>query len=567
MDSLYQRPGIVDHNIKIIAIDEKSLEELGPFSEWERDKYAQLINQLNIDQKNCPELIAFDITFSGEMNKESDDEFALASHNYKNVIVANDIVFERKVIEGDVIYIDPLYVNHVEEPYKKLYHATKQGFSDALIDRDGKVRSAMLEIKSEDKIYPSFAYQIAKTHSHNHGLTLKKPQLDKYGQFGFTYTSIVGGYEAISFVDVINGKIDPRVFKDNIVLVGAYSSGMRDNYFVPSDNDRPMHGVEIQANIVQALLDEQTFLPVSSSTVSIYIAVISILFLFLIRKRNMIYGFALLIIFSMGNIILGLWLYSIGKEFQLVTLLILMTLLYILNVVMGYIQERTKKSAIVSAFKRYIAPQVVDEIIKMDDVEVFIKGHTKDVAVMFVDIRGFTSLSEQLEATKVVEILNIYLELTTQVIFEQRGTLDKFIGDATMAVFNSPLDLDDYVYRAVKTAWIIASKSEEIGKVIEEKYGTTIGFGAGVNCGEVVIGSIGSKMRMNFTAIGDVVNTAARLESQAKAGQVLISSEVKERLEDRIETKDIGLMKLKGKSQPIPVYEVCGLKGEKGNET
>lgn len=563
MDALYQRPSVVNKDIKMIAIDERSLEALGPFGDWERDIYAQLITQLNSAQGACPEIIAFDITFSGEMSKKGDDEFAQACQKSDNVIIANDIAFERKVVQGDVIYIDPFYIDHVEEPYQKLYKATTQGFADALIDHDGKVRTAMLEIENDHQIYPSFAYQIVKIYSENHGLSLKRPQLDHFGRFGFTYTSSSEGYEAISFIDVLNGKIDSRIFKDSIVLVGAYSSGMRDNYFVPSDSEQQMYGVEIQANIIQALLDGKTFLPISSLTVCIYVGLISTLFLFLVRKMNMIYGFILLIVFSVLHITFGLWLYSTGRELQIVTLIISMIVLYVFTVVLGYIQELTKKNEIVSVFKRYVAPQVVEEIIKMDDIETFIKGHTKDIAVMFVDIRGFTSLSEKLDAKKVVEILNIYLELTTQVIFEQKGTLDKFIGDAAMAVFNSPLDLDDYVYRAVKTAWIIASKSEEVGKAIEEKYGTTIGFGVGVNCGEVVIGNVGSKMRMNFTAIGDVVNTAQRLESQAKAGQVLISPEMKERLKDRIETREIGLMTLKGKSQPLTVYEVYGLKGEK----
>lgn len=559
MDALYQRVGVVNHDIKIIAIDERTLEALGPFGEWNRDIYAKLISQLNQNEEARPEIIAFDMTFSGQKNKEGDNAFALASEKSNNVIIANDIVFERKVIEGDTLYVDPYYIDRIEQPYEDLLDSTKQGFSDTLIDRDGKIRSSLLEVENQNKKYPSFAYQIARTYAKKHGKTIKQPQLDQYGGFGFTYTSSSNGYEVMSMIDVLDGKIDTRILKDSIVMIGAYSSGMQDNYFVPTDNNKQMYGVEIQANIVQALLDGKTYLPINSFIVCIYVGVVSIIFLYLVRKMKMIAGFVLLVAFSTLNLLFGIWLYSTGYELQVTTLLISMTTLYILRVIFGYLEERARKTEIVSTFKKYVAPQVVEEIMKMDNIENFIQGRAKDIAVMFVDIRGFTPLSEKLPATKVVEILNLYLEMTTQAIFEQKGTLDKFIGDATMAVFNSPFDLDDYVYRAVVTAVAIAKKSDEISQIIEEKYGLRIGFGVGVNCGEAVIGNIGSQMRMNFTAIGDVVNTAARLESQAKAGQVLISPEVKKRLEGRIETKEMGSMALKGKSQPLTVYEVCGL--------
>ena len=212
-----------------------------------------------------------------------------------------------------------------------------------------------------------------------------------------------------------------------------------------------------------------------------------------------------------------------------------------------------------STFKQYMAPQVVDKLTKGNDFEIKLGGEKRDVAVMFVDIRGFTPMSENLQPEQVVQILNEYLTLTTESIFKHNGMLDKFIGDATMAVFNAPFDLEDYLYEAVATAWDIKSGSDELGKKLMEQFGRTVSFGIGVNCGDAVVGNIGCEFRMDYTAIGDTVNTAARLESRAKPGQILISEALYKALEDRIEAEEVGEMELKGKSNKIMVYSVTSI--------
>ena len=213
-----------------------------------------------------------------------------------------------------------------------------------------------------------------------------------------------------------------------------------------------------------------------------------------------------------------------------------------------------------TAFRKYVAPQIVEEISRKGDFSIKLGGENRDVAVLFVDIRGFTTMSEALQPEEVVEILNEYLSLTTKCIFDNLGTLDKFVGDATMAVFNSPFDLPDYEYKAVCAAMDIVKGGEELEKVLLEKHGRSVGFGVGVNCGPAVVGNVGCEFRMDYTAIGDTVNTAARLEANAKKGQVLISDALYERLKDRIEVNEIGQIPLKGKSNGIMVYEVTKLK-------
>lgn len=153
-----------------------------------------------------------------------------------------------------------------------------------------------------------------------------------------------------------------------------------------------------------------------------------------------------------------------------------------------------------------------------------------------------------------MEILNEYLNLVTDAIFKNGGTLDRFIGDAAMAVFNAPFDSPDYIYKAVCTAGDIAAGSDGIAAAFMERFGKQVSYGIGVNCGDAVVGNIGSQFRMDYTAIGDTVNTAARLEANAKAGQILISQLVYEKLQNRIQVSEIGEIPLKGKSQGIMVY-------------
>jgi adenylate cyclase len=139
--------------------------------------------------------------------------------------------------------------------------------------------------------------------------------------------------------------------------------------------------------------------------------------------------------------------------------------------------------------------------------------------------------------------------------------LDKFVGDATMAVFNSPFDLEDYEYKAVCAAMDIVKGGEAIEEKFQKRFGRSVGFGVGVNCGPAVVGNVGCDFRMDFTAIGDTVNTAARLEANAKKGQVLISDVLYERLKDRLEVRDVGEIPLKGKTKGVFVYEVTKIIG------
>jgi class 3 adenylate cyclase/CheY-like chemotaxis protein len=207
-----------------------------------------------------------------------------------------------------------------------------------------------------------------------------------------------------------------------------------------------------------------------------------------------------------------------------------------------------------SVLERYIAPSVVDRVLKNADA-LDLGGSRREVTVLFADVRGFTAFSEQAAPEDVVKLLNDYFSIATNVIFTREGTLDKFQGDAVMAIFNAPEFQDDHAYRAADTAMALQRAIAERNI----RAGTGLSFGIGVHLGEAVVGNIGTIKAMNYTAIGDTVNVAKRLQERAEPGQVLITSQVYERLGDSVQVKSVGEFAVKGRSQPLHVYELVAL--------
>jgi adenylate cyclase len=217
-----------------------------------------------------------------------------------------------------------------------------------------------------------------------------------------------------------------------------------------------------------------------------------------------------------------------------------------------------EKEMIKRAFTRYVAREVVEEILK-DPENLVLSGERRQVTVLFCDVRGFTPMSERLAPEEVVLLLNDFYNLMIETTFKHDGTLDKFLGDAVMAVFGAPMAYPDHSARAIRTALAmqegIAGLNARRGREGKEP----IAVGIGVSAGEAVAGTVGTEDRMEYTVIGDSVNLAARLEANAKPGQILISYRTYERVRDLVEARPLGRIRVKGKEEEVEVYEVLGL--------
>ena len=188
-----------------------------------------------------------------------------------------------------------------------------------------------------------------------------------------------------------------------------------------------------------------------------------------------------------------------------------------------------------------------------------LSGERREVTVLFCDIRGFTTLAERLTPEQVVSLLNEFYTLMIETTFKHDGTLDKFIGNAVMAAFGAPIAHPDHALRAVRTALAMQSGIAELNERRAVAGKDPIRIGIGVNLGEVVAGTVGTEDRMEYTVIGDSVNLAARLESNAKPGRILISRHTYERVQDHVTAVSLGSLKVKGKEEEVDVYEVVSL--------
>ena len=560
-DTVYQIPRGIDSRIKIIGIDAETVNKYGQIQTWSRSRYAELLNKLNEDESTRPAIIGLDVFFLGNVD-EGDQVLVDAVKQSGNVVIVDQLIYNQRMEENENGVLVTT-VDHVQEPFEELLQAAKVGYSNVAQDSDGIVRRVVPTEQVNGETRQTFSKVMYEEYCKIKGITPTEIPTDKTGRSIINYSGKPGDYEYVSMADVLEGKIDTRAFKDSIIFVGAYMPGMQDNFKVPNGGSRQMYGVEVHANVFQSYMEERFAVNGNPVLFALIISVIAMLLHLAFRKLKLWISLILLLATVGAEVFLCVMLNNKGTTFSIIYLPLILVLSFVYAIVIHYIVERARKQKVLGAFRKYVAPQIVEEIAGKGDFTIKLGGENRDIAVLFVDIRGFTTMSEALQPEEVVEILNEYLSLTTKCIFDNLGTLDKFVGDATMAVFNSPFDLPDYEYKAVCAAMDIVKGGQELEKVLLEKHGRSVGFGVGVNVGPAVVGNVGCEFRMDYTAIGDTVNTAARLEANAKKGQVLISDALYDRLKDRIEVNEIGQIPLKGKSNGIMVYEVTKLLGER----
>ncbi len=564
-DMLFVTEKPVDNRIKIIGIEEKSLEEMGPFSGWTRQQAADLLHAF--DPEHSPAVIAFDINFVGQRDEAGDRALAEAASVFPHVTLASYINYGTRVEQSDSgeYQINTMYVEDLELPYEALRNVTSHGFTNAVQDVDNYVRRSVLvesvgDAQSEGEY--NFAWTIYREYRESMGEQSSViPRMTENGVYGFDYTAEPGMYEVYSYVDVAEGRCDPRVFQDSIVLVGAYAQGMMDQYMVPIARGTVMNGVEVQANHVDALLNRRTFVDIDIRIQALAAVLITGFFVWLVSHNSFLVNTVGGVILETGIVLVARTLYNAGYYWKCLLPFVFVLLVFLVRVAMGYLTERVRKHKILSVFRTYMAPQVVDELGKSGNYEIELGGRDRQIAVLFVDIRGFTAMSEGLSPEKIVAILNRYLGMVTEAVFKNGGTLDKFIGDAVMAVYNAPLDVEDYACKAVQTGLDIVAAVDGVNVELRKEFGIEIACGVGVHSGRAVVGNIGCSYRMDYTAIGDTVNVAERLESVAKGGQVLISRDLYEQVQDRYNAVFVGSQSLKGRQEGMDVFLVEGRNG------
>lgn len=563
-DRFYQRGNVRSGNISIIQIDEHSLDVLGPYQTWTRDYVAEAIEMLNEDQENAPAVIGVDILYIGTTSEDADAHLVDAAGISDNVVFGSYVNVGTEMSENDGSYALTNTITLYEEPFDKLRDVSSEGIVNGFYDKDGVIRHGLTSVTVPDgRVIPSFSYEICRKYGQKTGEDIAPPPLNEKGYWYIDFTDYSGGYsDSISLCDLINGDIPTDYFADGIVLIGPYAEGLMDSYTVAIDRSYDMYGVEIHANMIEAMLDGRYKTEVSKWVMALIIAVLTFAAVLLAGSGRLEGGMIYAVICVVGFPALCVFLYKRGIVLDLLYVPLFVAAVTIVNIIIHYVTATLEKKKVEGTFRRYVAPEIVDDILKQGMDTIKLGGETVDCAILFVDIRGFTTMSEKLTPEQVVAILNRYLELTSSSIFKFGGTLDKFIGDATMAIFGAPLPMEDYVFKAVCAANDMVERSHDLARELEEQFGRSVSFGVGVHCGKAVVGNIGTTRRMDYTAIGDTVNTSARLEANAPADTVYISKKVVDILQDRIECESVGNIPLKGKSEELEVFRLISINDE-----
>jgi adenylate cyclase len=469
--------------------------------------------------------------------------------------------------------------------------AASYGFFNTTPDPDGTLRRALLIVRYQDQdFFPSLAMQVLREYekipdqeiaayiSEN---GLERIQFGRHnlrpwhdGSVLVNFTGPYHTYQHYSMWDVVDGTVPPETFKDKIVLVGGTALGIGDLRSTPfQKQDAGYMGVEVHANIIDNLLhsDEtgRSFLTRGLHEEMIdtgFILLFGLVFGFWFSRIKPLYStislfltlgaFAWFIYFSFAR--WGLWLSCVIPAGTLVVN-------YAVITSFRMIFEEGEKRKIRKTFSQYLSPGVIALIEK--DPQKYIRpgGETKELTVMFSDIRGFTTLSEGLTADELVLLLNEYLGEMTEVLFRSLGTLDKYIGDAIMAFWGSPYPQTDHAYRACVCALEMVRTLEKLNARWQAEGRKQISIGVGLNTGPVSVGNMGSAKRLAWTVMGDNVNLASRLEGMTKEyhARIVISEGTYRQIADQFVCRDLDKIRVKGKLQPVTIYELLDFAAEK----
>ncbi len=566
-DMLYQRPSPSDGRIVLINIDQKSLDELGPFASWGRALMGDVINILNHNPEKAPAVIALDVLYAGESDDPEGDSYLAEACKACPVVTAVAATFGSQLSQDadGGFYMDAEAMTAYDEPYEELKETSWQGHINSMFDADGVLRHGIWQLDLPDGgSVPSFHRQIYERYCESVGIAADtEPYCDGQHRYYIPFQGRPGAYnDGYSVVDLLNGEVPEDAYAGRIVMIGPYAAGLQDDYVTAIDHTEKMYGVEYQANMVDALLRGQTRREAQRLPQALAVLLLCVFWAIVFYDRRLPVSIAGWLLCGGGYVGVCLAAYNGGWVLSPLYAPVAVTVLFVICIASNYLRAALERRRVTATFQRYVAPEIVSELLREGSDAAQLGGRLCDIAVLFVDIRGFTAMSESMKPERVVQILNRYLTLTTECVFDNNGTLDKFVGDCTMAFWGAPLPQDDCVYKAVKAAFDMLERSKCLEKEMEREFGRTVSFGIGIHYGPAVVGNIGANTRMDYTAIGDTVNTAARLEANAPGGCIYVSRAVAEALDGRARFTSLGgSIRLKGKAEGFEVLRAEELLG------
>lgn len=455
--------------------------------------------------------------------------------------------------------------------------AQSEGFLNVFPDSSGMVRKVPLFMDLDGIPYPSIALEMVRTAANEQGATIDVSRqkaagknailgvtsgnifipTDDRGQVTVNFRGPVKTFTYLSASDVLNG-LNPDQIKGKYVLIGTSASGLLDFHATPFSGIFP--GVEIQATVIDNILTDSLFtydiFTEIGLTYTLIIAggiVLSALLAYTGALTGGLTGLLLIGCIITGNYFL---FFLNGKILGMTYPLATIILIFLVVTLSNYFFEYRKKKFISTAFSRYVSPLIVSEIVKQPE-KLTLSGEEKALTIMFSDIRNFTSISESMDAKRLGRFMNKYLSVMSDVIMEHHGMVDKYIGDAIMAIWGAPLDDSLHAGNAVRAALSMKATLDELRNDPDLRDLPLLEIGIGINTGIVSVGNFGSEKRFEYTVLGDNVNLASRLEGLNKfyGTSMIISEHTRDALNGEIFCRKIGKALVKGKSMPIDIYE------------
>jgi adenylate cyclase len=529
--------------IVIVAIDEDSFDELDMAWPFPRALHGTLLEMI---ASGKPLAIGVDLVFPepSVRGAEDDRELGEAVKRAGRVVLGAAIT---SVTEGFYVKTD------ANLPIPAVRHgAAAVAPVNLLPDRDAVIRRVPLRhhLEGGDAL-DSFDYAIYKLAAANGLPVARVPGRETVF---INHRGPRRTYPWIPYHRVVQGDVDPKIFEGKIVLVGATTVVLHDIFPTPYERGGQMPGVEIHASAIETLARGDR-IRVAPWWVAFFLALFGgPIGAFLVVQLRAMRAFVVMIAvwavlavttviaFSIGN----LWIFAVGPTFGLL-------LGYVATSIENFIREQREKRRL----SQFFSPDVLREIVRhREDVQ--LTSSRRLITVFFSDLRGFTSLSEKMEPEIISEMLREYLSEMTQIVFNHKGTVDKYIGDCVMAIWNAPFEDPEHAVNAVKTALDFQERTLAVSAKWEERIGGKIRNGCGINTGEAVVGTMGSRQRLEYTAIGDTVNLAARLETTTKDynASIIISESTHEYVKGMFMTRELGAVTVKGKSQPVKIFAV-----------
>ncbi len=536
--------------ITIVGIDEASSARMGKAWPWPRDVHAQLIARLH---KAGASVIAFDLSFTNPGNPAEDQALARAIAAAGNVVMAADRVFYETALVRQWRRLDPAP--------EFVAAGAVAGVRHTLLDDDAVLRRVP---EGED----AFWRQVIRTLVRTRPGAVPEPVLAPDGML--RHLGPARTFPWVSYHRVLEG--DPAIpsdfFMDQVVLVGrdrqaglSANAGAAESFATPflrtSRSLTP--GVEIQATLIENALMGQTLHPATLAqnlgllTLALVAASTLLLFWHPVRSPLLVLGLGCAVVGASAWLFhaRGLWLFTAGPVFGLAASLAGMG-------GFAWWTQRRHDQALRTSFGRYVAPAVVDEIVANPD-QLKLGGERRELTMLFCDLTGFSALCERLPPEGVAEVINLYATEMARTVMDHGGTVDKFIGDAVMAFWGAPLPDADHAANAVRAALSMQQAMEQLQPRFSAMGAGRLELRIGINSGPAVVGNMGSARRFTYTALGDAVNLASRLEEANKVyrTRILLSGSTAGLLPPELGLRHIDRVRVRGKQTAVDLFTPC----------